>query len=152
MAKLDILSITYVARDLLAKGHAKGFWEKNDVDNSGNSIVFVCTEGAFNRAVRLAVADEISATPTICSELNALPEREKVRIVERMSHAIGDPRAKAIHKFLANKLGVASIPAWNDSASRTKEEVLALVDAFITDLEGLRPEDRSVEEAELVLR
>jgi hypothetical protein len=144
MAKINLLGVAVVARDMIDKGWMKGSWHKKGW-RDGEAVDFVCTEGAIQQSLRLAIAQTINEEPTLCTQLNALDAAKRKQVVETMATNLSRGRDRAVFGYLEKMLGVVSIPGWNDSRERTKEEVLRLFDQLISDIEQLSPEAQDFE-------
>lgn len=140
MAKLNLLSVAMIARDMIDRGWTQGTWHRKGW-RDGESIDFVCTEGAIQQSMRLAIANELNMEPLICEQLNNLTPHERRSMVETMALNLSQPREKKVFQYMCKMLGVHSIPGWNDSRERTKEEVLRLFDNLISELSD-RPTDQ----------
>jgi hypothetical protein len=144
MAKLNLLSIAIVARDMIDKGWVKGTWHRRGW-RDGEAVDFVCTEGAIQQSMRLQIASELNLEPSLCTQLNSLDASQRETVIRRMSTALSKKREKHVFGYMQQMLGVDSIPEWNDSTKRTKKEVLRLFDQLIDEIEQLPVERQQIE-------
>jgi hypothetical protein len=148
VAKLNLLSVAVIARDMIDRGWTQGTWHRKGY-RDGEAVDFVCTEGAVQQSMRLAIANELNMEPLVCQQLNGLSAQERKQMIETMALNLSQPREKKVFQYMCKMLGVGSIPGWNDNRNRTKEEVLRLFDNLINELSERPVDQQTFEYAEL---